>query len=171
MNRETETQPEAAPFRRRSLAAALLAALPVVAAAAIGSRATLPAIPDWYAGLAKPAITPPNWVFGPVWTALYALMIVAFHRVLTGGGGEGRGRAIALFLGQMALNALWSVAFFGLRSPGAGVAVILALDVAVAATLIAFYRRDRIAGLLLAPYLAWIGWATALNLGVWWLAR
>ncbi len=171
MTGETEPMNDNTPSRLGPVAATLLAALPVVVAAAIGNRATLPAIPEWYAGLAKPAITPPNWVFGPVWTVLYVLMIVAFRRILVGRGGEGRGLAIALFLGQMALNAFWSVAFFGLRSPGAGVVVILMLDLAVAATIVAFLRRDRIAGLLLVPYLAWIGWATALNVGVWWLAR
>lgn len=161
----------ATPRRPNPWAATLLAVLPVAIAAFVGQRATLPAIPVWYEGLAKPAFTPPNWVFGPAWTFLYVLMVLAFRRVLMRPAGTpGRGRAIALFLVQIALNAAWSVAFFGLRSPAAGVGVILALDLAVVATMVAFARVDRPAAFSLVPYLAWILFATALTVGVWAMA-
>lgn len=173
MTSEERTEPDTSssakpPARWR---ATLLAVLPVAVAAWIGNRATLPAIPVWYEGLAKPAFTPPNAVFGPVWTFLFVVMILSFRRILlTPPETPGRRRAIGLFLLQIALNASWSVVFFGLRAPGAAVFLILALDLVVAATIVAFARIDRPAGFVLVPYLAWIGFATALDVGVWWLA-
>jgi tryptophan-rich sensory protein len=145
-----------------------LAVLPVAAAGAIGSLATLPNIPGWYAGLAKPPMTPPNAAFGPAWTLLYVLMAIAFWRVL-GRPGAGRSGTIAVFLGQLALNALWSVAFFGLHNPALALGVIAALLGAIAATMLRFSRVDRAAVWLLAPYLAWVSFAAYLNCGVWWL--
>jgi benzodiazapine receptor len=163
---------EAPPIGR--VARLCLAVLPVVAAGAIGSWATLPNIPTWYAGLAKPPLTPPNAVFGPAWTLLYALMALAFWRVLgrpDACSGEPRlARApVAVFLGQLALNALWSLVFFGAHSPGAALAVIAALIGAIAATMWLFGRVDRAAAWLLAPYLAWVLFATYLNAGILWL--
>ena len=145
-----------------------LAVLPVAAVSVLGSWATLPNVPAWYAGLAKPPFTPPNWVFGPTWTALYALMAYAVWRVLSAPAEmPGRGRAVALFFVQLALNALWSWSFFAAHSPAAGLANILALDLAVVATIAVFARLDRAAAWCLAPYLAWITFATYLNWGVW----
>ncbi len=152
--------------------ATALAVLPVAAAAWIGNRVTLPNLVPWYEGLAKPWFNPPNVVFAPVWTLLYVLMIVAFRRILLRPAGEpGRRAAILAFLVQIALNAGWSVAFFGFHAPLAGVIVIGWLLVALAVTIRLFAALDRVAALLLAPYLAWIGFATVLNLGVWSLAR
>jgi benzodiazapine receptor len=131
-----------------------------------GSWITLPKIPAWYAGLVKPSFTPPNAVFGPVWTVLYVMMAVAAWRVGRAADAAGRSRAVALFIVQLALNALWSPVFFGLEAPRAGLVVIVMLFVALAATLAAFWRIDRPAGLLLAPYLAWVGYATALNAAI-----
>lgn len=144
----------------------LLCWLAVVAAVALaGSTATLPNIPPWYAGLAKPSFTPPNAVFGPVWTVLYIMMAVAVWRVgLT--SGQSRRRAIGWFVLQLVLNALWSPVFFGLHAPLSGLVIILALLAALAATTVAFWRIDRVAGLLLAPYLAWVCYATALNAAI-----
>jgi benzodiazapine receptor len=139
--------------------------LTVVAAVAfVGSFVTLPKIPTWYAGLAKPWFTPPNAVFGPAWTILYVMMAVAAWRI--GTGSPTRVRAIALFVVQLAFNAIWSPVFFGLEAPKLGLAVIVALLVSLAATLIAFWRIDRLAGLLLVPYLVWICYATALNTAI-----
>ena len=144
-----------------------LATLPVAAVSVLGSWATLPNIPTWYAGLAKPPFTPPNWVFGPAWTILYALMALAIWRVLSAHPAlPRRDRAIALFFVQLALNGLWSWSFFAARSPAAGLANIVALDLAAATTLLLFARVDRLAAWCLAPYLAWIAYATYLNLGV-----
>jgi translocator protein len=146
----------------------LVAALPVAAVSALGSLATVPNIPTWYAGLEKPGFTPPNWVFGPVWTVLYAMMALALWRILSLPRGlPGRSGAVAVFFAQLALNGLWSWAFFAARSPLAGLIVILALIVAIIATIRAFQPLDRGAAWLLAPYLAWVAYATALNGAIW----
>jgi tryptophan-rich sensory protein len=150
------------PFKRF-----LVAVLPVVLALILGNLATLPNIPTWYAGLAKPGFTPPNWLFGPVWTTLYAMMAYAVWRILSLPAGSERSRAITAFFVQLALNALWSWAFFGAHNPGAGLVVILALIVAIVATIRSFWPLDRIAAYLLVPYLAWVCYATALNAAIW----
>lgn len=138
----------------------------VAAAGAVGSWVTLPKIPTWYAGLAKPSFTPPNGVFGPVWTVLYVMMAVAAWRVGGVAVAGMRSRAVALFAVQLALNAAWSPVFFGLEAPKAGLVVIAALLLALAATIAAFWRADRLAALLLIPYLAWVCYATALNAAI-----
>ena len=145
---------------------ALAGWLAVVALVAlVGSWATLTKIPTWYASLAKPSFTPPNAVFGPVWTVLYAMMAVAVWRVSRADRPMQR-QAIVLFVVQLALNAIWSPVFFGLEAPRLGLAVILALCVSLAATLAVFWRVDRLAGLLLVPYLAWVCYASALNAAI-----
>jgi translocator protein len=133
---------------------------------ATGSWVTIPKIATWYAGLAKPWFTPPNAVFGPVWTLLYAAMAVAAFRVSCRPASPQRRRALVLFALQLALNALWSPSFFGMEAPRLGLVVIIALVIAVAFTLIAFLRLDRLAGLLLVPYLLWVGYASLLNAAV-----
>jgi benzodiazapine receptor len=149
-------------------ARALIAVAPVAAAAFLGNLATLPNIPTWYAGLAKPGFTPPNGVFGPVWTVLYALMAYAVWRILSlPAGAPGRGAALAAFFVQLALNAAWSWAFFWLRSPAAGLLVILPLLATIVATIRLFWPLDRLAAALLAPYAAWVAFATALNAAIW----
>ena len=145
-----------------------LSILPVAAVSILGSWATLPNIPAWYEGLAKPPLIPPNGVFGPVWTILYALMAFAIWRVLSADPAiPGRGSAIALFFIQLGLNCLWSFSFFAARSPAAGLVNILVLDAAVLATIVMFARIDRLAAWCLVPYLCWIVFATYLNAGVW----
>jgi benzodiazapine receptor len=130
----------------------------------VGSRVTLPQIPTWYASLNKPFFTPPNGLFGPVWTLLYVMMAVAAWQVWTKAAhGTDRSRALTAFFVQLALNAVWSPVFFGLHTPAIGLIVIVSLLVALAVTLVLFWRIDRIAGLLLVPYLAWVAFATALN--------
>ena len=151
------------------LAALVLAAAPVIAAAVVGNLATLPNLAPWYAGLAKPWFNPPDRVFGPAWTLLYLAMIAAFFRVLRREPTPTRRAAIVWFLAQIVINALWSVAFFTGRSPLAGLVVIAALWPAIALTIRAFARLDRLAALLLVPYLAWVSFAAVLNLAVWWL--
>jgi tryptophan-rich sensory protein len=138
----------------------------VLAIGAVGSLVTLPKIPTWYAGLAKPWFTPPDAVFGPVWTVLYILMAVAAWRIGAVPGRGARRRALGLFSLQLALNAAWSPLFFGLEAPMLGLAVIVALLIALSATLFAFWRLDRLAGAMLAPYLVWVGYATALNAAI-----
>lgn len=124
--------------------------------------------PDgWYAGLNKPAWNPPAWVFGPAWTFLYVTMAVAAWLVWREGGWRTQGRALGLFVLQWALNALWTPLFFGLHRPGLALIDILALWLAILATLIAFWRVRRVAGILLLPYLAWVTFAAALNFTIW----
>jgi tryptophan-rich sensory protein len=150
------------------LPAALLAGAVVFGAATIANLVTMPVIPTWYAGLVKPFFNPPNWLFGPVWGLLYAMMAVAFWRILRlPAQTPGRMAAIVAFLLQMTLNALWSVAFFGAQSPNLGLLVIAALWIAIAATIAVFARLDRAAGWLLAPYIAWVSFAALLNGAIW----
>lgn len=132
--------------------------------AAVGGIATTPAIPTWYAHLAKPSFNPPNWLFGPVWSLLYAMMAVAAWRVVRQGHAW---RELAVYLFQLALNLGWSLIFFGAHRIGAALVEIGCLWLAIAATLALFWRRDRPGGLLLAPYLAWVSFAALLNLALW----
>jgi benzodiazapine receptor len=146
----------------------LVAVLPVVAVAVSASLVTQPNIPTWYAGLQKPGFTPPNWAFPVAWTLLYAMMAYALWRILSlPENRPGRSTAIVAFFVQLALNGLWSFAFFGGKSALAGLVVIAALIVAIIATIRAFWRLDRAAGLLLVPYLAWVAYATVLNGTIW----
>ncbi len=144
----------------------------VILAAGIGSFATIPNVATWYAGLEKPAFTPPNWLFGPAWTVLYILMGFSFWRILSLGSDEpGQRLAVTLFLVQLALNALWSVVFFGLHSPLYGLIVISAMIMAIVATIFTFWPLDRVAAIVMIPYLAWVAFATALNLSIFMLNR
>ena len=111
---------------------------------------------EWYGSLIKPALTPPAWIFGPVWTLLYTMMAMAAWLVWRRHGLADAIGPLGLFLGQLALNALWSFFFFGLQRPGLAFIDIVALWVAILATLIAFWRSHPLAGLLLLPYL--LGW-------------
>jgi translocator protein len=143
------------------------AVAPVALAGALGSWATLPNIPTWYTSLAKPAFNPPNWIFGPVWTLLYCSMALAFFRILSLPPTPGKRTATVIFLVQIVLNGLWSWAFFAAHSPLAGLIVILALLVAILATIKAFLALDRLAGWILCPYLAWTVFAAVLNFSIW----
>jgi tryptophan-rich sensory protein len=146
----------------------LAAGLPVLMAAALGSLATLPNIPTWYAGLAKPWFTPPNGVFSPVWTILYALMASSVWRILTlPDRAPGRDGALRAFFVQLALNAAWSWAFFWLHSPLAGLVVIAGLLAMILVTVRRFWSLDRLAAALLVPYAVWVAFATVLNAAIW----
>lgn len=124
-------------------------------------------ITTWYATLQQPALTPPNWVFGPVWTLLYALMGVAAALVWRERDRRVARIGLGLFAVQLALNFAWSLVFFGARNPLGGLVVIVPLLVAVALTIATFDRVDRRAALLLVPYLLWTAFATYLNYGIW----
>ena len=117
----------------------------------------------WYVPLEKPSFQPPGWAFGVVWTILYALMGVALAIVLTAPASRPRSRGLALFFVQLALNFAWSPIFFGAGAIDWAFLIILAMDVLVTATIIAFWRVRPLAALLLLPYLAWLCLATVLN--------
>lgn len=156
------------PRRRRDLPAALISVAVALAAGGVGALATIPSIPTWYAGLAKPSFNPPNAVFGPVWTTLYVLMALAAWRVWRSGVSDRRaGPALALYAAQLGLNVAWSVIFFGLHKPGLALGEVALLLAAILATAAAFWRLDRLAGLLMAPYVAWVAFASALNFAIW----
>ena len=122
---------------------------------------------DWYARLEKPSWNPHSWVFGPVWTFLYLSMAVAAWRVWCRSGWSAPGRPLAWYGVQLALNAAWSPVFFRWHRPDLALGVILLLGLAIGATLLAFRRVSRLSALLLAPYLAWVGFATVLNATLW----
>ncbi len=160
-------------------------------AGVIGSAFTIPAIPSWYASLAKPALNPPGWIFGPVWTALYfcigiSLFLVwknnwrVVNPILTGRrkawnawskrlwtGDLQKVNAIAIFGIQYMLNMLWPVLFFDLHFPGFAFFEILALWFAIVYTIVNFYRISKPAAYLLAPYLLWVTFAVYLNFSIW----
>jgi len=118
---------------------------------------------EWYKRLRKPWWTPPNWLFPVAWTILYLCMAAAGARVAMS---PGNGLAMALWALQIALNGLWTPVFFGLRRMKLGLRVLSALWLSVAATLVALWQVDMIAGLLFVPYLVWVSVAAALNLSV-----
>ena len=130
----------------------------------VGSVFTIPAIPGWYSTLNKPFFSPPNWLFGPVWTLLYLMMAVSFYLVLRLGWKKAKVReALKYFLIQMTLNFAWSPAFFGLRSSILGLLIIICMWVFVLLTIRKFFRLSRLASYLLIPYFCWISFATVLN--------
>jgi len=136
-------------------------------AAAIGSLATYPNISSWYSTLAKPSFSPPNWVFGPVWTLLYFLMAVSLFLVVRKGmNAKGVFPAAANFGVQLVLNVLWSVVFFGMHMPLAAFIVIAALWLSILSTIKDFNAISRNAALLLVPYILWVSFAAFLNLTV-----
>jgi tryptophan-rich sensory protein len=131
-----------------------------------------PAMQSWYGTLLRPPATPPDWLFGPVWTLLHITIGTAAWLVWwKAPQGRRQSAALQLWGWQLLLNAAWSPAFFGLHSPPAGMLVIVPLVVLIGLTIAAFARLHRGAALLLAPYLVWTCYATYLNAGFWWLNR
>ena len=134
---------------------------------ALGAAVTMRAVETWYQGLEKAALNPPDWVFGPVWTMLYGLMAVAAWLVWVAPDSVTRRRGIAWFCAQLAVNLLWSFAFFGARMLGLALVDIAALWVLIAVTMARFFRVRRAAGWLMVPYLGWVTFAGYLNWAVW----
>lgn len=123
---------------------------------------------EWYRSLNRPPLTPPGWLFGPVWTALYIMMAVSGWLVWDRGAAEKRS-AMTAYAIQLALNAGWSALFFGLHRPGLALLEICLLWIAIATTAWRFRPHSPTAAVLLLPYLGWVSFATYLNLGFWWL--
>lgn len=140
------------------------------AAGIIGSIFTASSIPTWYATLARPELSPPNWVFGPVWTMLFALMGIAAFLIWQKGINHRDVKvALSVFGIQLILNTLWSIVFFGLQNPGAAFMEIIVLWVAILATIIMFAKISRVAAWLLVPYILWVTFAGYLNYSIWML--
>lgn len=135
-------------------------------AAAIGAAASVEAGP-FYAQLLRPSWSPPGWVFGPVWTVLYALMGFAAWLAWRVGGFRAARAPLVLFIAQLAVNALWSWLFFGWQLGALAFADILLLWALIAATIAGFWRLRPLAGALLLPYLLWVSFAAVLNHSVW----
>ena len=134
----------------------------------IGSLFTTPSINGWYAGIIKPALNPPAWVFGPVWTTLFAMMGISAFLIWK----EGLDRrdvkiTLGIFIGQLVLNTVWSIIFFGLHNPGGALIEIVFLWLAILATIIAFAKISRPAAWLLLPYILWVTFAGYLNYSIW----
>jgi benzodiazapine receptor len=157
------------PDLKRDTAFAVLALGAVAATSILGQIATYPNLAPWYAGLVKPSFNPPNWIFAPVWTTLYALMAFALWRILRmqRPSGEQRYYAIGLFLLLLTLNAAWSWMFFWAHSPLLGLINIIPQFVVILATIVSFARLDGLAAMCLLPLVAWVAFAGVLNAAIW----
>ena len=147
----------------KNVAVLLLFLLATFSAAAFGALFT-PG--EWYEQLAKPSWNPPSWLFGPVWTVLYAMIAVSGWLIWKRGSVSSRTALIAWGV-QLALNAAWSWIFFGLHRMGAALVEILLLWVAILVTIVLFWRLRRLAAALLVPYLLWVTFAATLNWKLW----
>ncbi len=133
----------------------------------IGSLITYPGITGWFTGLTKPCFSPPNWVFGPVWTILYILMGISLWLVIRNGWeGEQVRKAMAVFGLQLVANFFWSLLFFGLKSPVGGLIDILVLLALIIGTILVFRKISLTASYLLVPYLCWVSFATLVNAAI-----
>lgn len=142
----------------RLLGSILLCLLPGL----LGSLATVQNIPTWYATVNQPSFAPPDWIFGPVWTALYFMMGVALYFVSLKKGPQAR-RAVIFFIVHLVVNAAWSFVFFGFHQIGAALAVIVLLWGMIAVSMSLFWKLDKRAAYLLVPYLTWVSFAMVLN--------
>jgi tryptophan-rich sensory protein len=136
----------------------------VVGAGLIAGLTNMPG--DWYQSLQKPFFNPPSWLFGPVWTTLYVMIGVAGARIWQRAP---KSAAMQLWFAQMAFNLMWSPAFFGLQNPELGLVVIAGMLVTIIAFMVKAKPIDRISNLLFVPYLAWVSFASVLNVNLAWL--
>ena len=134
-------------------------------AGVLGSLFTVSSIPTWYQTLDKPFFSPPNWVFGPVWTILYILMGISLYLVWI------KKKVPSVFWIQLILNATWSIVFFGLRNPSVAFVNIIALWIAIFLTIKSFSKINRLSSYLLYPYIAWVSFASILNFSIWMMNR
>jgi tryptophan-rich sensory protein len=133
----------------------------------LGAVFTVQAIPSWYQTLQKPSFQPPSWVFGPVWTLLYTLMGIALYRIwILSEATPGREAALGVFAAQWFLNALWTPVFFGWKKTWVAFGVIVLMLAAIVGTMVLFSNLDTTATWLLAPYVAWVSFAVALNFSI-----
>lgn len=149
------------------LAGVFVSVLIALAAGLIGNLLAGDAITSWYVGLEKPAWNPPNWLFGPVWTLLYVLMGASAYLVWEQTKDSARRAALTVYAVQLVLNAAWSIIFFTLKLPAVAFGEIVLMWIAIVATIVLFWRIRPLAGVLLLPYIAWVTFASALNLSIW----
>jgi translocator protein len=140
----------------------------------IGSLFTVPSIPNWYVNLSKPTFNPPAWIFAPVWTILFIMMGVAAFLIWSAHDKTSERQekmaaklALVIFIVQLALNAFWSIIFFGMHNPGGALVEIVFLWLAILATIIAFFKISKPAAWLLVPYILWVSFASFLNFSIW----
>jgi len=154
---------------RRSLLSLLTFVVICFGAAALGSLVTAGSVESWYAGINKPPWTPPNWLFGPVWTLLYLMMALSGWLIWRERRHLLANTVLILFSAQLALNTLWSGLFFGLHLTGWAMVDILALWALIGLYALNARKISSAAALLFLPYWAWVSFASALNIAVWWL--
>lgn len=155
---------------KSNLAKLIIAIVLCQMAGIIGSLFTFQAIPTWYADLAKPSFSPPNWIFGPVWTTLYTLMGISLYLVWNSKTKQNiKKEALSVFYAQLILNSLWSIIFFGLKNLELAFVEILLMWVLIAASIVKFNKINKTASYLLIPYLLWVSFATLLNFAIAWL--
>lgn len=140
-----------------------IAVIVCLSAGFIGSAFTSSSIDTWYNGIEKPSFNPPDWIFGPVWTVLYILMGISAAMIFLTGWNSATKLALGVFAAQLVLNTLWSILFFGLKNPGLAFAEIVVLWLAIAASILLFYRIRPTAAYLLVPYILWVSFAAVLN--------
>jgi tryptophan-rich sensory protein len=151
----------------RDLGFAALSLVAVTAASVVGQLATYPNL-SWHAALIKPSFNPPNWLFAPVWTMLYAVSAFAVWRILRlSDAYAARQSALTLFFIQLALNAAWPWMFFGAHNPLLGLINIIPQLLVILAAIVAFYRLDRLAAYCLVPLATWVAFASILNIAIW----
>jgi tryptophan-rich sensory protein len=132
----------------------------------IGSIFTFDAIPTWYATLTKPSFSPPNFLFGPVWTTLYTLMGISLYLLWKAKKSTAQAKALSYFYIQLFLNTIWSIIFFGFKNPELALIEIILMWLAIVATMIKAYSVDKRATYLLIPYILWVSFATMLNAAI-----
>ena len=148
----------------RSLIAFIILCLAV---SSVGGAITATSVDTWYQTLEKPSFNPPDWVFAPVWTALYILMGIAAWRIWRFRAIANTGKALSIFGVQLGLNLSWSILFFGLQRIDLALIEIFILLFTIALNAILFWRVDRLAGLMFVPYVLWVTFATILNASIW----
>lgn len=142
-----------------------------ITAGAIGGMATTSSVDGWYSEVIKPPWNPPNWIFGPVWSILYLMMGVSAWLIWKDSEFKKANLELGWFAFHLVLNVLWSVIFFGLKSPGWAAIEIVFLWISIAVSILLFFRRSKLAAILLVPYLAWVTFAMFLNYAIWSLNR
>jgi benzodiazapine receptor len=133
----------------------------------IGSLFTMKSIPTWYAALNKPSFNPPGWIFGPVWITLYVMMGISFYLIWIKADLPNFGFLFSLFILQLVFNSLWSIIFFGLKSPAYAFFEIIFLWLFILLCIIYFYPVSKISAVLLIPYILWVSFAAFLNFSIW----